>query len=1509
MCDSLTSYFGNGSSQGERYQRALAPDYVQVDERELADLLDFAQQYGSMLRYFNEENQIDGDWSDFITEAQIKPILAWLKQVDDGAKTASASVSPKLDPALNRPHLVLFLTFLQLLQQAKVELNQLTGRHLAFYFRQVLHLANRGGKADSVHLLVQLNNGVAQNGVAPTALSVGTLFKTAQQSDGQPVLYRSDTELLANRASIASLKSLFVEKTRIEMPAVRKNPLILADMFPQNKDLAGGGDESDRRLMAMLVMALGQSGPGTALAPYRQEKSSERLMDGALLAELDAFLTHFPSRLYMAFSTFRTLMGLKREVSQIALWSNINATLEAAGKKRKNGFVLAPSEVDNLEKNLLAALGLTNFNTLFSALPGVENIYDLNRCRERENVQDFIRQNLLMSAPDFANMMDQVEQVHMLWRQIYDILRSAGRKKQQKEPSHSVKPFSIRAWHANKFNAMVEATLGTISYASKASIPALPRLESMDDVERELRHLETWFYLNAEDVVLMRAINHGARRSEAWQWDQLYAILHKAYQHKAIAERQHALRTIKEQGAKRFSAMLAAVLASAKDTAKLASGRRFSDLTLEKDADEIHQQCFLEPANFTYLRTVQDKAMNRDKNRANPAVSNQEWEKVIAILETVQRRKNGLSNELPYLEHWENLYARDDASLAQLNRHLAEDGSTPRWRTFGGGHDVPGASAGTIGFAIASPLLALAEGLRTLTVKLTFQEGQTATALQAALNKPSPFCFFLSTAEGMMAVPDVKLSLQGGKQAQMQIVLTIHSQMPAVAPLPGSTSPMLRILLADLPRPLASTAADSAKQGKQARHSKLYQVFARLKLTNIQLQVAVVGLTDLRLQNDVGQPDAKKPFEPFGPAPVAGNSLYFAHPELCSKRLLSLSLRFHWLAAPDNFQQYYLGYQGEEKDDTPTASPFANNSALQASLKLVDKRLPINFGAAPLFQADTTGEPKWHCATLGGEAMSNIYPGWQTISAQPQAEPVVLNWSRYWQLELSNPDFQHQRYSQVAAAWARKTKDGKPNPLAVNPPWTPKLKHFSVNYKAGLELSLGKDAPVSALDRLYHLSPFGMRDLAETGAWDETPFFLPQFENEGELLIGLANLTPPQSLSLLLQLAEGSASPTGTRTPLKWDYLDGNEWKNLDQGQILFDHSDGLRHSGIIALSLPAPSAMRGHTMLTSDLYWLRVRIARDSQSVADIVKIHTQALRATRIVNANNLAGSTLPAHSITALEIPNPAIKAILQPYTSFGGQANELDHAFHTRVSERLRHKNRALSSWDFEHLILEKFPAVYKVKCLPVGSSADPRLANVIRLIVIPDIKGRLPFDPFEPKLPNDILREIEQYLSQKMVQQAKIKVQNPQYVRLMVRLGVRLKGQAIANPGYYQAALVKELQRFLSPWAFDHSGDLSFGGRVESSQLIHFVAQRSYVDYVAGLKMYCAFPGEDFTEYKNAAVLPADAILVSASTHSIDLISEEIYQETFFSGINYMKIGLDFQIADQASAPRSAGAKK
>jgi len=803
---------------------------------------------------------------------------------------------------------------------------------------------------------------------------------------------------------------------------------------------------------------------------------------------------------------------------------------------------------------------------------------------------------------------------------------------------------------------------------------------------------------------------------------------------------------------------------------------------------------------------------------------------------------------------------------------------------------------GNIGFAIASPLLALSEGTRTITLTVAFQEEQFDKASVAlAIKDPSPFRFLLTAEKKMTEIKNVTLQLLDASfdipgaekpyQHALRITLTLNEQDPAAAPLTidpliQTPWPVLQILLADLP--------DETKPYEGPL--KRYRAFQHLVLEKVHLRVDVNGITKLTLQNDDSLLEAKKPFEPFGSSPVIGSSLYIAHPELCSKRLDQLRLSIDWMAAPDDLSAYYLGYKDYADAAAAPASPIVNNTSFKANLKLYDNRSFFDVTSLQLFNAATaknTGASKTNTVVIQGDAIMAGYPSYAR-EIYPTTATETLDWSRYWLMELLSPDFQHAIYSRVATGCASKT-----TPYIVNAPYTPKIKRFSVGYTASLEIDLTKTDLNAEVDRFYHIEPFGYRDLA---GYDTKPHpFLPQYDNEGELFIGVKDLSAPQDLSLLFQMAEGSADPSLERQKITWTFLDGDNWRSLEEGQMRSDSTNGLLNSGIVKFSL---SPAQPGTRLPADQHWIRATIARNSRSVGDTVAIRAQVVSATFVDrdNAPDHLAQPLPAESVTGLVETLPQVQAVSQPYSSFGGKSPEQDSRFYIRSSERLRHKNRALTCWDYEHMVLEAFPTIFKVKCLPVGASEDPALADVIQVITIPDIKGKLPFDPFEPKSPADVLFQIEQYLAGQCAPFAHFKVKNPSYLRLKVRIGVRLR--ADANPGYYKNALNEELQRYLAPWAYDRSAEIVFGGQINASLIINFVEERTYVDYVAGIKLFISPDGRHYFPYTEGSTFAPDAIIVSDRSHEIDLIAEEGYEQQFFTGINYMKLELDFQIASE-----------
>ena len=64
-CEITNPLNRDGTSQPQRFPLALAEDYVQIDERTPADLLNFTRRMAEEFNYYNGANSIDGTWAEF----------------------------------------------------------------------------------------------------------------------------------------------------------------------------------------------------------------------------------------------------------------------------------------------------------------------------------------------------------------------------------------------------------------------------------------------------------------------------------------------------------------------------------------------------------------------------------------------------------------------------------------------------------------------------------------------------------------------------------------------------------------------------------------------------------------------------------------------------------------------------------------------------------------------------------------------------------------------------------------------------------------------------------------------------------------------------------------------------------------------------------------------------------------------------------------------------------------------------------------------------------------------------------------------------------------------------------------------------------------------------------------------------------------------------------------------------------------------------------------------------
>jgi hypothetical protein len=672
----------------------------------------------------------------------------------------------------------------------------------------------------------------------------------------------------------------------------------------------------------------------------------------------------------------------------------------------------------------------------------------------------------------------------------------------------------------------------------------------------------------------------------------------------------------------------------------------------------------------------------------------------------------------------------------------------------------------------------------------------------------------------------------------------------------------------------------------------IYKKLKDLQLGSADIVVDARELQNLVIQNDQSVLDPGKPFQPFGNRPIVTSNFYVGSWEVFQKELNELKVNIKWFGLPDNdlgFDEYYENYYPE--------TDIRNNDSFKAKTSILDKKswVSVTPDTDELFEDDGSG-------TLEADrilAFSN---------SDPAGEPpttVIGNIDRDYEMDtfdefdqkslkgflkisLDGIDFGHKDYQfsyTKAVLNALNPPDPPPDYTGdlPNEPYTPEIETLSLDYVSAVNVEtvdVTSDDFDDRAEQFFHVHPMGVGEIKTTKS---SNYLFPQYNNEGELYIGIKDLNPPQNLSMLFQISEGTSDPDLIPPKVSWAYLSENEWKDFNDDDILTDTTKGLITTGLITFDVPT-DASSDNTILTEELYWFRASAAEDSNGIPQLIDIRCQAAKVVFSDNGNDpeYLSKPLEEETISKLVVADSAIKKIEQPYTSFGGKVKEKSDDFYTRVSERLRHKNRAITIWDYERIILQNFPEVYKVKCLNhtryegTYTSINEAAPGHVSLIIVSNIRNKNAVDPLKPRTSLVTLYDIDAFIDKKRSPYINLYVNNPLFEEVTVKFNVMFHSGF--DKGVYQVKLENAIIEFLSPWAFEKGSDIVFGGRIHKSVILHFVEEQEYVDYITCFEMYHIVPDDpdnDPTKDVDEAVASTSAsVLGSASYHTINVLEEE-----------------------------------
>ncbi len=835
------------------------------------------------------------------------------------------------------------------------------------------------------------------------------------------------------------------------------------------------------------------------------------------------------------------------------------------------------------------------------------------------------------------------------------------------------------------------------------------------------------------------------------------------------------------------------------------------------------------------------------------------------------------------------------------------------WFAFGNPKKITAAS---IGFAVASNVLFLHEGKRSIAFVFDCDNLSGITENDLA----DIFTIQFTTKKNWYTAASYTVAIDG---SSFTLQVDITGDVPPVVPY----SEKIHNGKLNTTLPVAQFLVNNYSS---------YQKIKKIQMNRLTVKVSA-AVKNISLQSKDGKINAAKPFKPFGDFPDKNASFIIGSEEIFQKHLTELTIDIDWQSpdmalaldvaynelaksesvyqeASTSFQSITSnistplfalaktspgnGFEISEKSDNLFNSEFFKlaadkltapvnlfvlsagdwqPTAIATSTNITGSDITLDdlkAGNIPFTEAEFNGNTDYTIDAVSG-----------FIKLQLDTDNYSL--ATY----LSNTQKAFEPTSVEVTTNGNKATYTVPPPKLVSP--APQLiaNGISIEYSAKDEIDFTDNTEESFINSTvfyHHIEPFGTREMHSL-LTDDNITLLPVFNLDnnssntdgGELWIGLKDAFPSETLSMLFEVSDGSSNPLKNMTELKWYYLANNNWLPFDKSSVI-DETNNLTRSGIVTITLP-DNATVGNTRADALCIWIKLVTDHDTDAVCKLISIRTNAAKASFVQDLSKGIEykTALPANIISKPVVPIAAIKKTEQPYASFGGRLHETDERFYIRVSERLRHKHRAVTAWDYERLVLDYFPQVHKTKCINhTGfiinqNTGETKYSEVlpghVMLVTVPDLTNRLYANLLRPYTSVGLIEEIQQYLEKLTSPFVKLHVTNPQFEEVQFDFEVSFLPNHDAV--FYTTLLNDEIEKFLTPWAYESGRDIEFGGKIEKSVVLNFVEEREYVDYVTCFKM------NHFIRDENNSIVKKNYNIEEAVASTARSILVSYYDET------------------------------
>jgi hypothetical protein len=763
------------------------------------------------------------------------------------------------------------------------------------------------------------------------------------------------------------------------------------------------------------------------------------------------------------------------------------------------------------------------------------------------------------------------------------------------------------------------------------------------------------------------------------------------------------------------------------------------------------------------------------------------------------------------------------------------------WPTFGTNDSLKNNySKADFGFVITSPLFFLAEGERTISLKINLKDKKNVLTKE----KFNDTILSLSTEAGWKdywapnnLTPSIKSpNDENTAKDEESIRFVLEEGWPAVTVLPEGNFkwPALRLLFTRVPKD-------------------------KLEISSIEIKVEVKRVRHLHCYTSDGNQKSGKAFYSFGAQPEQGAYLALGQTEVFQKPLDSFTISWDWQGLPPDFENYFTGYKSETNQNEKETNQNEENIRLFNEAK-VDKKAEnannnqkekpeaLAYREKYSIKAEWLIDKKWH--SLKGEKKNNsaeskneerteneerfmctlepVEGYLKTRKLDPETwhfgEPEEfsdLADNSYLKITLATPEhpFGHGRYQQALGEYGKKMAEPKDRISAKlpNPPFSPSIQKISIDYEAK-----SKD---KSWYQFHHIHPSGNVAHQEIGNTSLLPrqnylFEKPEDKfNRGILFLGIRQANPGQALNLFFQLQKSTLAhqrSTSQRESIKWYQFspDGENEKLL-----IKDNTDDLSKSGVISFITPARKQIQHPPVINPELTWIiGIFDGEDLQDVPATTFLEVNGTRCRRELQAGQERIDPIPAGKIKMVIDNYPFIQSVIQPFPSYFGRHREDDRTFFQRISRRLLHNRRAWRPRDFEELVYQEFKEVDQVKCI----ESD----GIVRVVLIPSPEAFM--EESTPSFSTPFLNKVKNFLKKHHSPFLKVEVMNPHYAWAFGFYKVQFK----VGKGKQKEKLEKDISLCLNKWKSNKGlAKVPIGAPIDVERVKKQLNQLDYIESI------------------------------------------------------------------------------